>query len=140
MGADDSIPALLDAITTAFSEPLQVAREALVSPDSWETEDLIRNLATVNDAPTIKFIEWHASSLPVFTPVGLRYVLPFYLKYSLLQPQSDATEFIIYHLAPEDPASPYWRERLDAFSPAQKQTICSYVRHMEGVLAGQYLR
>lgn len=119
------------AIEAAFPDPRPEVREAVVYPGSWETMDLIDNLAKVEDAPTPRFIEWHASSLAEFTPFGFRHVLPFYLRYSLDKPQSDVTERIIFHLAPDDAESPYWKERVAAFSTLQKQAVCQYVRCME---------
>jgi hypothetical protein len=76
--------------------------------------------------------------LPDFTPAGLRHVLPHYLLYSLEHPRSDATERIIFHLSPDDATDSYWSERLDAFSPAQKQAVCDYIRFMQAALAGEH--
>ena len=76
--------------------------------------------------------------MPAFTAQGLRLVLPQYLIYSLKHPESDATERVIFQLAPDDTESVYWRERLEAFSPAQKHAICGYVRFMQTALAGEH--
>lgn len=138
MLANDAVAALVALITAAFADNPQLTREALVYKGSWETGTLMRNLATVQDAPNDSFIEWHSDSLPRFRPEGLRHVLPHYMIYSLRHPKSDVTERLIFHLAPADTSEEYWRERLAVFTPAQKHTICEYVRFMQTELAGEH--
>lgn len=136
MQADEA--ALAATIAVAFGNGPVIARRALVYEGTWETRTLIRHLAAVHDQPDDRFIEQHFSSLPAFTAQGLRHVLPQYLSYSLKHPDSDATERVIFHLAPDDTESPYWRERLEAFSPAQKHAICEYIRFMQSALTGEH--
>jgi hypothetical protein len=68
-------------------------------------------------------------------------VLPYYLRYSLTHPESDSgvtvRDNLLFHLAPTDPDTEYWRARLAAFSPAQKQALCAYFRYLQTRLAGQ---
>lgn len=138
MQMSDAVIALVATITAAFANGPTFPREELVARGTWETRDLIRALAAVNDSPGGAFIERHFDSLPAFTPAGLRHVLPQYLIHSLEHPRSEATERIIFHLSPDDAASPYWRERLEAFAPAQKQAICEYIRFMQSALTGEH--
>jgi hypothetical protein len=134
----DAAIALVAAITAAFANGPTPPRDTLVAEGTWETRDLIHALAAVNDVPDDAFIERHRDSLPAFTPTGLRQVLPHYLIYSVKHPQSEATERIIFHLSPNDTASSYWLERLEAFSAAQKHAICEYVLYMKSELAGEH--
>ena len=138
MQMSDTLVALVAMITSAFANVPTLPGESLVYEDTWETEDLIRDLAAVGDRPDDRFIEQHFSSLPTFTGEGLRHVLPQYLIYSLKHPDSDATERVIFQLVPDDTDSPYWRGRLEIFSHAQKSAICEYLRHMQVQLAGQH--
>src|SRR5687767_4142777 len=139
MQRDDAIAAVFAAIAAGFTDaPPPVGREAWVYRGSWESQDLVENLAKVNDIPNSKFIEWHAGSLPEFTPVGLLHVLPFYLRYSLENPESEVTERVIFHLSPADMGDQYWRARLAVFTAAQKDAICEYVRFMQAALAGEH--
>ena len=64
--------ALTEQIGAAFADNPILPRGSLVYRGSWETESLLRNLARVKDAPTDRFVEYHADSLPEFTPEGLR--------------------------------------------------------------------
>jgi hypothetical protein len=138
MQVNEAVAAVITAIAAAFADVPQVPREAMVYRGSWETQDLVENLAKVGDEPTSRFIEWHAGSLTEFTPAGLRHVLPFYLRFSLANPQSDVTERVIFHLSPADTSEEYWRERLAIFTPAQKHAICEYIRFMRKELAGEH--
>lgn len=138
MQIDDAVQAVRGAVATAFAETPRVPRQAMVYSDSWEALSLLENLATVEDAPNARFIEWNAGSLAAFTAVGLRHVLPFYLLYSLENPESDVTERVIFHLSPADQTEKYWQDRLEAFTSAQKHAICAYVRLMQSALAGQH--
>jgi hypothetical protein len=125
-------------IRRAFADIPRVARKSLVYEGSWETDDLLRNLAKVLDIPTDQFIEWHADSLPVFTPEGLRHVLPYYMLYSLRQPRSEAAERLIFHLAPAETDDDYWRPRLAAFSRTQRHAICAFVNFMALEPSGEH--
>jgi hypothetical protein len=138
MQMSDAAIALAAVITAAFGDGPTLPRQKLVARGTWETRDLVRSLKAVNDAPDRAFIERYFHSLPAFTAAGLRHVLPRYLIYSLEHPQSDATERIIFHLSPDDTESTYWRERLEVFSPAQKQAICEYILFMQSELAGEH--
>ena len=129
---------LIAQLVAAFADNPRLPRGSMVYRESWETESLLRNLTRVNDTPTDSFIEWHADSLPDFTPEGLRHVLPYYLRYALLHPESTAAEFVIYHLSPENVDDVYWRNRSMAFSSAQKQAICSCLKHLQVQLADRF--
>ena len=125
-------------IRGAFSDLPRVARKSLVYMGSWETEDLLRNLAKVQDTPTDQFVEWHADSLPVFTPEGLRHVLPYYMEYTLRHPRSEAAERLIFHLAPAETGDDYWSRRLDVFSAEQKAAICALLKFLQRELVGEH--
>ena len=64
--------AVVAAITSAFANGPTLPRESVICSDTWETDDLIRDLAAVGDLPDDAFIAQHFSSLPAFTPEGLR--------------------------------------------------------------------
>jgi hypothetical protein len=130
--------AVVAQILGAFSNIPHVARKSLVYEGSWETDDLLRNLANVKDIPTDQFIERHADSLAVFTPEGLRHVLPYYMRYALRQPRTEAAERLIFHLAPAETDDDYWRPRLGAFSRTQRHAICKFVDFMEVELSGEH--
>jgi hypothetical protein len=134
----DEVVALTATIAAAFGNGPVRSRRALVYEGTWETRTLIRHLAAVHDRPDDRFIEQHFSSLPAFTAQGLRHVLPQYLIYSLKHPESDATERVIFHLAPDDTSDEYWRERVTVFTTAQKHAICDYLRFMQLALAGEH--
>jgi hypothetical protein len=106
----------------------------MVFAGTWETEDLVRHLDAVDSVPDRTFLEQHFDSLAAFTPEGFRYVLPYYLRYSLDNPTSEITERIVFHLSPSDPETDYWQSRLNAFSSAQKDAVCQYLRHMQSAL------
>jgi hypothetical protein len=74
---DVEVSALSQRIAEAFAKRPAPPRKSMVYAGTWETGDLIGNLARVEDMPTDQFIEWHADSLPVFTPEGLRHVVRF---------------------------------------------------------------
>jgi hypothetical protein len=134
----DLVVALSRRIGEAFENGPRLARRSLVYAGSWETGDLLRNLAKVKDIPTDQFIEWHADSLPAFTPEGLRHVLPYYMLYSLRHPRSEAAELLIFHLSPAEMDDEYWRPRLNVFSRAQKEVICEFLGLLEKELAGEH--
>jgi hypothetical protein len=130
--------AVVAEIRGAFLSIPHIARKSLVYQGSWETEDLLRNLAKVQDTPTDQFIEWHADSLPVFTPEGLRHVLPYYMEYTLRNPRSEAAERLIFHLAPAETDDDYWSTRLKVFSAEQKAAICALLTFLERELVGEH--
>jgi hypothetical protein len=130
--------AVIAQIRGAFSNTPLVARKTLVYKGSWETGDLLRNLAKVQDTPTDQFIEWHADSLPEFTPEGLRHVLPYYIEYALRHPRSAAAEYLIFHLAPAETDDDYWSARLKVFSVEQKAAIRALLTFLENELAGEH--
>ena len=134
---DDSAIELERTIVDAFVQKPLPPRKVLVYRGSWETGDLLRNLTKVRDTPTDQFIEWHADSLPVFTPEGLRHVLPYYMRYSLRHPRSEAAERLIFHLAPAEADDDYWRPRLAVFSQAERNAICAFLGFLEKELAGE---
>ena len=134
----DAVTVLAEQIRKAFEDNPRLARQALVYPDTWETEDLLRNLAKVGDVPNDSFVEWHSSSLPVFTAEGLRDVLPHYMTYSLRHPRSDAAEYLIFHLSPAETNDDYWPRRLAVFSGAQRQVVCAFLKHLEHELSGEH--
>jgi hypothetical protein len=138
MQMSDAAMALIATINTAFANGPAVPREALVVPGSWETRDLLRALADRGDAVDDAFIEYHFDSLAAFTPAGLRHVLPAYMKYSLEHPEAEATERIIFHLAPDNAESEYWTPRLAAFSPDQKRAVCAYLGYLETALRDEH--
>ena len=130
--------AVVAQIRGAFSNIPHVVRKSLVYESSWETDDLLRNLAKVQDTPTDQFVEWHADSLPVFTPVGLRHVLPSYMEYTLRHPRSEAAERVIFHLTPAETGDDYWSTRLNVFSADQKAAICAFLTFLERELVGEH--
>jgi len=137
MQMNEAVVALIATISTAFANGPTPPLVMLVYPDTWETRDLIQDLTPTNGTPDRAFIERHLDSLAAFTPEGLRHVLPHYLLYSLENPDSEATERVIIHLSPEEFDTPYWRERLHAFSPVQRRAVCKYLQHMRTELADQ---
>jgi hypothetical protein len=134
----DVVTALSQRIAEAFESNPLPTRKSLVYAGSWETGDLLRNLANVKDIPTDQFIERHADSLTVFTPEGLRHVLPYYMRYALRRLRSEAAERLIFHLAPAETDDDYWRPRLAAFSRTQRDAICAFVDFMETELSGEH--
>jgi hypothetical protein len=121
---------LVATIAAAFASLGTLSREEMVYRNSWETKDLFESLAAVQDNPDSGFIESHFDSLPTFTPAGFRHVLPYYLRYSIQHPGSEVTGRLLIHLSPDDPDNTFWRERLRAFSSAQKNAICDYLKYM----------
>lgn len=73
-----------------------------------------------------KVIISHSDSLPLLSPVALRYYLPRYMEFSLINQYSDAFEFILYHLAPEK-IDEYWKPRLEVFKKEEKRIIVKYL-------------
>lgn len=134
----DVVTALTQKIAEAFEKTPPPARKSLVYVGSWETGNLLRNLAKVRDTPTDQFIEWHADSLPVFTPEGLRHVLPYYMQYSLRNLRSEVAERLIFHLSPAETDDDYWRPRLKVFSTAEKEAICAFLGFLEKELEGEH--
>jgi hypothetical protein len=68
-------------------------------------------------------------SLPLLSPAALRHYLPRYLEFSLTDHRSILRELVLYHLAPEAPEEPCWRERYSVFSDAERQAIHAYFIH-----------
>jgi hypothetical protein len=134
----DVVTTLSQRIAEAFAMSPAPPRKSPVYAGSWETGDLIGNLAKVQDIPTDQFIEWHADSLPVFTPEGLRHVVPYYMQYALQHPRPQAAERLILHLAPAETDDGYWRPRLSVISPAQKEAICAFLGFLEKELEGEH--
>jgi hypothetical protein len=135
---DDHVIEIDRTIGDTFQQSPPLSRKALVYPGSWETGDLLRNLTKVRDTPTDQFIEWHADSLPEFTPEGLKHVLPYYMRYSLRHPRSEAAERLIFHLAPAETDDEYWRPRLAVFSHVQRNAVCAFLGFLEKELAGEH--
>lgn len=132
---DVEVVGLSQRIAEAFALPAP-SRNSMVYAGSWETDDLLGNLAKVDDIPTDQFIEWHAASLPGFTPEGIRHVLPYYMQYTLRHLRSEAAERLIFHLSPTETEGDYWRPRLAVFSQAQREAICAFFRFLEMALQG----
>ncbi len=76
-------------------------------------------------------LDYHKDSLSFLTASALRYFLPHYLLHSVEHPDSEFTDYTIYHLSPSDLESPYWRERLSVFSEGEKEAICRYLSYLE---------
>jgi hypothetical protein len=133
---NDAVVALITVITAAFSSPPQLPPERLVTPGSWETDDLVAALNPVRDMPDRHFVEAHFDSLPVLTHEGLRFVLPAFMIHSLNFPDSPATERVIFHLSPPDAEQEYWRERIAVFSQPQRAAICRFLNHLRGTTVG----
>lgn len=133
---NDAVAALIAVIATAFSGPPQLPPERLVTPGSWETDDLVAALSPVRDMPDRHFIEGHFDSLPALTHEGLRYALPAFMIHSLAFPGSPATERVVFHLSPQDAEQEYWRERIAVFSQPQRAAICRFLKHLRGTLVG----
>lgn len=72
--------ALIAKIAAAFANRPTLLPESLVFEETWETEDLIRDLAVVGDPPDEAFIAAHSYSVSAFTAEGFRHVLPEYLQ------------------------------------------------------------
>lgn len=130
--------AVAAAIAEAFPGDTRGRPERLVFEGTWETQELIRSLRRARGSVDSRFVEKHADSLAALTPEGLHAVLPAYLLYSLRHPDSDATEHLIFHLAPNHPDSDCWRHRLDEFSPSQKAAVAQFLRYMTQALEGEH--
>jgi hypothetical protein len=74
-------------------------------------------------------MEWIGDSLPLLNPMALRYYLPRYLEFSITHQSSTACEFVLYHLAAENPEEEYWKERYTVFSPSEREAIVQYFQH-----------
>jgi hypothetical protein len=74
-------------------------------------------------------MEWVGDSLPLLSPKALRYYLPRYLEFSITHRTSNACEFVLYHLADENPEKDYWKERYSVFSQLERDAIVQYLRY-----------
>jgi len=91
---------------------------------TWETEDLHRDFAPFfGKAIPDDVIARHVSSLAVFTPKGLAWVLPQYLSYAARNPKSEAGDYVVYHLSSANRSDSYWKDRLSYLSADAKREI-----------------
>lgn len=71
-------------------------------------------------------IDRHAMSLPLFTPEGLRYFIPAFLRAALARPESDIMEFLMYSLGP----SGVQISELSQFTDSQRGVIVKFLNLM----------
>lgn len=119
-------------IGEAFKEAPQPAVTEITSHECWECNKVREDFGKHLDGQLPEdLLDYHKDSLSFFTASALRYFLPRYLLHSIEHPDSEFTDYTIYHLSPSDLEVPYWRERLSVFSEDEKKAICRYLGYLE---------
>jgi hypothetical protein len=126
---------LVAKIGAAFEPGAGLDPEAVVEHWCEQCEDVARAFAG-RTWPEIsaEAIDSHYSSLPLLTPAAFRQILPAYMVRGLQRPPdftglNDVSEFTTYMLLPEE-VSPWWTDRVKAFSPEQNDAVYEFVLEM----------
>jgi len=82
----------------------------------------------VDDVPD-EVVEYHADSLPLLSPAAFRYYLPRFVRLTCDNRDTNATDFVLFNLCPDDRASEFWSGRCDAFTRRECEAVVAYLLH-----------
>lgn len=113
----------------------------LVEIEGWEYEDVVKSILQFSGCFNNEYrtnilclegvLEYHADSLPAFTPDGFHCMLKYYLLYSINRPLSDVSDYVVFHLSGIRKNSKYWQDRLKVFSVDEKEIIIYFLGYMK---------
>jgi hypothetical protein len=72
---------------------------------------------------------YHQDSITLLTPKAFRYYLPRYVKYTYDYPDGNATDNLLFNLAPNDLNNEFWHGRFDEYSSSESGAIVSYLEY-----------
>ncbi len=122
---------LKNIIRDAFKDAPRPSINEITQHECWECDRVRDDFARHRwDEVPKDTIEYHRDSLALFSPAALRYFLGSYLLYSVNHPDSEVTDYIIYHLSPSDD-NDYRRQRFSVFSGTERSAICTYLSFLE---------
>ena len=122
-------------IASAFASAPRPASSAITDHRCPECDTVASLLAphTAADVPE-EVLDYLGDSLPLLSPVALRYYLPAYLNRALASGGFRWIDFLIYHLSPSRSdfaeRGEYWRERLAVFSQHERAAVLGFVEWM----------
>ena len=116
----------------AFADAPRPAREEIALHRCGECERVRSDFSgyAVADVPDEVMI-YHSDSIPLLSPAAYRYYLPRYVRLTCERPDTNATDFLLFNLCPDDPGSEFWSGRCDAFTRRECEAIVSYLRHRQ---------
>ena len=82
----------------------------------------------VKDVPDT-IMGYHQDSITLLTPKAFRYYLPRYVKYTYDYPDGNATDNLLFNLAPNDLNNEFWHGRFDEYSSSESGAIVSYLEY-----------
>ncbi len=99
-----------------------------ITPHRCEECDEIRDSFYAYDQKSIpdNLIKKFFDSLPLLSPKALKYYLPRFLEFSLLNRDELVFEFCLYHLTGGKPNDPYWEDRIKIFNQKEKELLKEY--------------
>ncbi len=105
-----------------------------ITPHRCEECDEVRDRLSRHEPRRVpeSDMKWLGDSLPLLSPEALRYYLPRYLEFSITHRDSNACEFVLYHLSSEHPEEEYWAERYAVFSQEERDALVEYLRYRSG--------
>lgn len=126
------MPFTPDAFCEAFADAPRPTRDEIALHQCEECEKVRADFSAyaVADVPD-EVVEYHADSIPFLSPLAFRYYLPRYVRLTCENPDTNATDFVLFNLCPDDPSSDFWSGRCDAFTRGECNAIVSYLRHRQ---------
>jgi hypothetical protein len=121
------------AFRRAFSEAPRPSREEFGFHRHDECEECAEVVADLSryaaDEIPNDVIDYYATDLSLLSAAAWRYLLPRFVRWTAEDPDSNASEFVLYNLCPDDPDSEYWSGRCDAYTRIECEAIVSYLQH-----------
>lgn len=96
------------ALERVFDLRTPINSRGVVYGLAWEDADIIRALDERLGLIDESFIVEFSEALANFTPFGFRLILPYYLRFSMLNPESSVAEFVIYRISNMGAESKHW--------------------------------
>ena len=73
-----------------------------------------------------KLLHYHGDAIPLLSPKALRYYLPRYIEFGLLNQDANAFDNVLYALAPDE-LDDYHTERINVFTKEEKKIFVKYL-------------
>jgi hypothetical protein len=119
-----------ESFAEAFSGAPRPAPDMIVSHQCCECERLRDDFAkyTAADMPD-EVIDYHSDSITLLTPMAFRYYLPRYVRLTCENAETNAIDFLLFNLCPDNPDSAFWSGRCDGFTRTECEAVISYLEY-----------
>ena len=123
-----NIDEMIDEIYSAFSKAPRPDICDITSHRCHECNRIRVDFADFNNRQVPdSVIKYHSDALPLFSASALRYYLPRYMEYSLLNEGSNAAESVFFELCPS-PINDWHLQRIESFTNTEKELVTRYLQ------------